>query len=115
MADCVLKVGAGPEIAVVSTKAFTSQLATLYLLAQAVIKRYSQGQEKIKKLGRTLVKWLNKKLEYQPLLFYRIKQEMEILDNCIDEYYRGHVTQIHTTLSEDGKKVFSSGKMIHLK
>jgi len=36
MADYVLSVGAGPEIAVVSTKAFTAQLATLALLAKTL-------------------------------------------------------------------------------
>lgn len=61
MADTVLPVNAGPEIAVVSTKAFTSQLSTLYLLTTAVQDRYSKGQKEIKKLGEVLQKWLNKK------------------------------------------------------
>ena len=29
----------------------------------------------------------------------------EILDNCIDEFYRGHVTEIHTELMEDGQTI----------
>ena len=29
----------------------------------------------------------------------------EVVDNCIDEFYRGHVTEIHTTLDADGKTV----------
>ncbi len=62
LADTVLSVGAGPEIAVVSTKAFTAQLSTLYLLTTAVSNRYSTGQEKIKELGHILNKWLDKKM-----------------------------------------------------
>ena len=59
IADIVLSVGAGPEIAVVSTKAFTSQLATLYLLTMAVSNEYEQGKEKINKLGKILSSLLN--------------------------------------------------------
>ncbi len=62
LADTVLPVGAGPEIAVVSTKGFTSQLATLYLLTTAVSDRYSTGQKDIKKLGNTLDTWLDKQM-----------------------------------------------------
>src|SRR5690606_24328883 len=28
-----------------------------------------------------------------------------ILDNCIDEFYRGHVTEVRTTLSADGEEI----------
>src|SRR3989338_11337089 len=59
LADMVLSVGAGPEIAVVSTKAFTSQLSTLYLLATAISNEYEQGKEKINKLGKILSSLLN--------------------------------------------------------
>jgi len=62
MADVVLPVSAGPEIAVVSTKAFTSQLSTLYLLTTAVRDRYKIGQEKINDLSKVLTKWLNVQL-----------------------------------------------------
>ncbi len=62
MADVVLPVSAGPEIAVVSTKAFTSQLSTLYLLATAVTDRYEHGKEKINDLSKVLTKWLNVQL-----------------------------------------------------
>ncbi|MBI5122945.1 glutamine--fructose-6-phosphate transaminase (isomerizing) [Candidatus Roizmanbacteria bacterium] len=59
LADIVLSVGAGPEIAVVSTKAFTSQLSILYLLTTAVTDRYEQGKNKISKLADVLKDWLN--------------------------------------------------------
>lgn len=46
-------------------------------------------------------------LEFTTVQFHQAKSKAveEILDNCIDEYYRGHVTEVHTTLSEDGKEV----------
>jgi len=59
LANTVLPVGAGPEIAVVSTKAFTSQLATLYLLTTAVTDRLEEGKVKIINLGKVLTKWLD--------------------------------------------------------
>ncbi|MEK7177555.1 MAG: glutamine--fructose-6-phosphate transaminase (isomerizing) [Patescibacteria group bacterium] len=62
LADIVLSVGAGPEIAVVSTKAFTSQLSTLYLLTTAVTNRYEQGKGKMIDLGKVLTKWLDTQL-----------------------------------------------------
>ena len=67
LADLVLKVGAGPEIAVVSTKAFTSQLATLYLLSRAAADKYSQGKKNIKNLGKALKNWLTKGLQNKVL------------------------------------------------
>ncbi len=46
-------------------------------------------------------------LEWQTVQFHQAKSKAveEILDNCIDEFYRGHVTEIHTRLSEDGLSV----------
>ena len=61
-ADLVLPVGAGPEIAVESTKAFTAQLATLYLLSSAVAGKYEIAQKEIITVGKVLDQWLNKDL-----------------------------------------------------
>ena len=46
-------------------------------------------------------------LEFKTVQFHQAKSKAieEILDNCIDEYYRGHVTEIRTALSEDGKVI----------
>lgn len=46
-------------------------------------------------------------LKFKTVEFHQAKSKAieEILDNCIDEYYRGHVTSIHTKLSKDGKIV----------
>lgn len=59
LSDIVLPVGAGPEIAVVSTKAFTSQLATLYLISQAVKNNLEEGKIKIKNMKTALDNWLD--------------------------------------------------------
>lgn len=46
-------------------------------------------------------------LEFKTVKFHQAKSKAieEILDNCIDEFYRGHVTEVKTTLSEDGTRV----------
>ncbi len=46
-------------------------------------------------------------VKFQTVQFHQAKSKAieEILDNCIDEYYRGHVTEIHTFLSDDQKTV----------
>ncbi len=62
LADSVLLVGAGPEIAVVSTKAFTSQLATLYLLAHEVGGNILLAKKNLQHLGQVLEDWLNQEL-----------------------------------------------------
>ena len=47
------------------------------------------------------------KLDFKTVDFHQAKSKAieEILDNCIDEYYRGHVTEIHCELSKDGKNI----------
>lgn len=46
-------------------------------------------------------------LRFKTVKFHQAKSKAieEILDNCIDEFYRGHVTEVRTTLSEDGQVV----------
>lgn len=46
-------------------------------------------------------------LEFKKVNFHQAKSKAieEILDNCIDEFYRGHVTEIHVNLSPDQKIV----------
>lgn len=49
----------------------------------------------------------DKGVEFKTVKFHQAKSKAieEVLDNCIDEYYRGHVTEIHTWLSDDKKTV----------
>lgn len=51
--------------------------------------------------------YTEKGVEFKTVPFHQAKSKAieELLDNCIDEYYRGHVTEIHTVLSDDGKTV----------
>lgn len=59
LADISLMVGSGPEIAVVSTKAFTAQLATLYRLAGLCGTQSQELGPKVVEVGRILSEWLN--------------------------------------------------------
>lgn len=51
--------------------------------------------------------YTNDSLEFKKVNFHQAKSKAieEILDNCIDEFYRGHVSEIHVNLSQDGKTV----------
>ncbi len=46
-------------------------------------------------------------LDFRKVDFHQAKSKAieEILDNCIDEFYRGHVTEIHCNISPDGKVI----------
>jgi DNA gyrase subunit B len=46
-------------------------------------------------------------IEFKKVNFHQAKSKAieEILDNSIDEFYRGHVTEVKVTLSADGKMV----------
>ena len=65
MSDFVIPVGAGPEIAVVSTKAFTAQLISLYLIASAANGKLTEAQKNVESLGTLLAGFINKDLEKQ--------------------------------------------------
>lgn len=62
LVEIAIPIGAGPEIAVVSTKALTSQLSTLYLLSKAIVGKYDEAKSKIETLSNTLTSWINKNL-----------------------------------------------------
>ena len=51
--------------------------------------------------------YTEKGIEFKTVQFHQAKSKAieEILDNCIDEYYRGHVTEVHCYLDKDGKRV----------
>ena len=46
-------------------------------------------------------------LDFKSVKFHQAKSKAieEILDNCIDEFYRGHVTEVRTTLSDDKETI----------
>ena len=59
LADYALLTNAGPEIAVVSTKAFTAQLSVLLLLTYATIGKFKQGRKLIEKTAKAIEKMIS--------------------------------------------------------
>ena len=53
MSDFKFMANAGPEICVVSTKVYVSQIAWGYLLSKAVQNKYEEGQKNLKLLAKT--------------------------------------------------------------
>lgn len=49
----------------------------------------------------------DQKIKFQTINFHQAKSKAieELLDNCIDEYYRGHVSEVKVSVSDDLKKV----------
>ncbi|MDP3918098.1 MAG: glutamine--fructose-6-phosphate transaminase (isomerizing) [Candidatus Woesebacteria bacterium] len=62
ISDIILPIGAGPEIAVVSTKAMTAQFTILYLLSKTVENKYNFAINSIENLSKKLKLWMNQKL-----------------------------------------------------
>lgn len=77
LVDITVPIGAGPEIAVVSTKALTSQLATLYLLSQACTNKYQEAKKKIETLSSKLKIWLSKRTTSEIIKLSKTIQENE--------------------------------------
>lgn len=63
------------------------------------------GSNDIEELDTYL--YSDKGVEFQTVQFHQAKSKAieEILDNCIDEFYRNHVTEVAVTLDDDGKTV----------
>jgi DNA gyrase subunit B len=51
--------------------------------------------------------YTNDSIEFKTVKFHQAKSKAieEILDNCIDEFYRGHVSEVNVTLDDDMKTV----------
>jgi len=82
-ADATLYTHAGPEIGVASTKAFTSQLATLFLFGSYLAQvRKSLPQQKIKKLAQAIIDLPSLLEENLPDLQNRIKAVAERFYDC---------------------------------
>lgn len=58
ISDFKLLAEAGPEICVMSTKVFTSQISWGYLLAKSIINQYSSGVKNLKLISLSLTKYL---------------------------------------------------------
>jgi glucosamine--fructose-6-phosphate aminotransferase (isomerizing) len=92
MSDFTLLLNAGPEICVLATKSFTSQLALLYLLAYTCAGKYEEGKEKLKDVSEKLKDVLSEK---------NIQRIKELARNLKDEeniYLIGRGLSYSTTL-----------------
>jgi len=92
MSDFTLLLNAGPEICVLATKSFTSQLALLYLLAYTCAGKYEEGKDKLKNVSEKLKNVLDKK---------NIQRIKELAKNLKDEeniYLIGRGLSYSTTL-----------------
>ncbi len=90
--DIFLMMNAGPEISVLSTKTFTSQLAVLYLLASAIAGKYDEAVRNLKAL-RAVVYELTAKSTRE-----HIKKLADILLNKEHIYLIGRGLQYATSL-----------------
>lgn len=57
-ADISLPLNAGPEIAVLSTKAFTAKLTLFFLIAYALANKHEEGKKQLTKTAEAAVTWL---------------------------------------------------------
>ena len=92
MSDYTLLLNAGPEICVLATKSFTSQLALLYLLAYTCVGRYDEGKKKLEDVSKKLKNVLNET---------NIQKIRELAKNLKDEeniYLIGRGLSYSTTL-----------------
>ncbi len=80
MSDFKFMSEAGPEVCVMSTKVFTSQIAWGYLLAKTVSNTYSEGVRNLGKLSADMKQYLNNKgsIEAIKILSRRLKTKHDI-------------------------------------
>lgn len=67
ISDFKFMANAGPEICVVSTKVFTSQIAWGYLLSKLISGKRKEGQENLKLLAGEMEKYLNTQTNHQQI------------------------------------------------
>lgn len=116
LADSVLPVAAGPEIAVVSTKAFMSQLITLYLLSKATSGNYQTGRKHIDDLSNKLDSWLSENLQKQVINL--VKQILDGNDIYLIGKYENYPAALESALkiketSYIHSEAFASGELKH--
>jgi len=92
MSDYSLLLNAGPEICVLATKSFTSQLALLYLLAYACAGKYEEGKKKLKEVGKKVKNVLTQKN------IKKIRNLAKLLKDRNDIYLIGRGLSYSTTL-----------------
>lgn len=68
LSDFKLMMQSGPEICVMSTKAFTSQISWGYLLSKTVEGKYDEGIKALKNLATRMDKWLQDQQNHKNLV-----------------------------------------------
>ncbi len=92
MSDFSLLLNAGPEICVLATKSFTSQMALIYLLAYACTGRYEEGKKKLEEVAEKV------KYVLSPENIKKIKKLAKKLKDKNDIYLIGRGLSYSTTL-----------------
>lgn len=97
---------AGPEICVMSTKVFTSQIAWGYLISKIIQKNASQGQKNLKILADEMDKYLASKINHQTL-----KKLAKILAKSKDIFLLGKYQNFN--IVKEGMVKIIEGSYIH--
>lgn len=106
MSDYKFMAGAGPEICVMSTKIFISQIAFGYLLAKLVANKYSDGVDSLQKLANEMEGYLNDKKSN-----LKLKQYAKKLSRVDDIYLMGKGQNI--AMVQEGMVKMVEGSYIH--
>ena len=78
LSDAVIMMNSGPEICVLSTKSYTSQLAILMMLAYGVVDRLEEGKDIIKKASTYVDEIIDSNLEKSKELANKIKNKKDL-------------------------------------
>lgn len=105
LSDISFLLGAGPEIAVASTKAATAQMAVLFLLAAALGKHVPETKHDLRQAVRKLKGWLT------PDLSARMKKIAESMKDRSDCYLIGRGT--HAPIAMEGAIKIQEVSYIH--
>lgn len=106
ISDFKFMANAGPEICVMSTKVFISQIAWGYLLAKALEGKYKDGIENLTKLAKKIKKQLNSKSEIK-----RIKNLAKKLYKSKDIFILGKGQNLQ--IVKEGMVKIIEGSYIH--
>ena len=106
MSDFKFLSHAGPEICVVSTKVFTSQIAWGYLISKMVVNQYEDAVDNLKSLALKMEQYLNSEGNHQ-----KIKELAKILSKSRDIFLLGKYQNFN--IVKEGMVKIIEGSYIH--
>ena len=106
MSDFKFMSNAGPEICVMSTKVYTSQIAWGYLISKMVAGKKAMGKKNLKKLSEKINEYLNTKTNHQ-----LIKKLAKILIRKKDIFLLGKYQNLN--IMKEGMIKLIEGSYIH--